>query len=312
VTTRVAAIDCGTNSIRLLVADVDVATGRLTDVLRRLEIVRLGQGVDRTGALATEALGRTFAVADQYAAAVDELGAERVRFCATSAARDASNADVFVSGVRERFGVEPEVVAGAEEARLSYDGATREVHGLGLPTPYLVFDIGGGSTEFVLGEQPGKVSTATSIDIGSVRMTERHLHSDPPTPDQIEAAQRDVDAALHDLGFPFGSARTVVGVGGTATTVTAMVLELPRYEPGRIHLSRVALPAIEASAARLLAMTRAERAALPYMHPGRADVIGAGALVLERIASVSTAHLDDQRVVTSEHDILDGIAWSIA
>ena len=309
---RVAAIDCGTNSIRLLVADIDVPAGRLTDVLRRLEIVRLGQGVDRTGALATDALARTFAVADEYAAAIRSLGAERVRFCATSAARDASNADVFVAGVRERFGVEPEVVAGAEEARLSYDGATREVHGLGLPTPYLVFDIGGGSTEFVLGEQPGQVSTATSIDIGSVRMTERHLHSDPPTPAQVDAARRDVDAALAELRFPFGSARTVVGVGGTATTVTAMVLELERYQPGRIHLSRVPLAAIAASAQRLLGMTRAARAALPYMHPGRADVIGAGALVLERVASMATAHLDEQRIVASEHDILDGIAWSIA
>jgi exopolyphosphatase/guanosine-5'-triphosphate,3'-diphosphate pyrophosphatase len=311
-TTRVAAIDCGTNSIRLLIADIDVAAGRLADVVRRMEIVRLGQDVDRTGRLAEGALLRTFAACDSYAGDIRRTGAARVRFCATSAARDASNAEVFIAGVRARFGVEPEVVAGAEEARLSYDGATREVHGLGLPTPYLVFESGGGSTEFVLGEEPGQLGEAASIDIGSVRMTERHLHADPPLPEQVDAARGDIDAALAGLGFPYGKAQTVVGVGGTTTTVAAMVLGLDRYEPDRIHLSRMPLTSISASAARLLAMTRAERASLPYMHPGRADVIGAGACVLERVATAATAHLGEQSVVASEHDILDGIAWSIA
>ena len=311
-TRRVGAIDCGTNSIRLLVADIDVAAGRLVDVVRRMEIVRLGQGVDRTGRLAEDALLRTFAACDSYAADIGRTGAERVRFCATSAARDASNAGVFVAGVRERFGVEPEVVPGAEEARLSYDGATREVHGQGLPTPYLVFDIGGGSTEFVLGEQPGELSRAASVDVGSVRMTERHLHGDPPSPTEVDAARADIDAALSGLAFPYASARTVVGVGGTATTVAAMGLGLDRYEPDRIHLSRLPLESVRASAERLLGMTRDQRAALPYMHPGRADVIGAGSLVLERVVTAATAHLDQPGVVVSEHDILDGIAWSIA
>ena len=307
---RVAGIDCGTNSIRLLVADIDGAAGRLADVLRRMEIVRLGQGVDRTGVLAEEAMARTFAACDSYADDIRRLGAPRVRFCATSAARDAANAAVFAAGVRERFGVEPEVVDGAEEARLSYLGATRELGLLQLPAPYAVFDIGGGSTELALGD--GEVKAAESIDIGSVRLTERHLRSDPPTAEEIAAASADVDAALSRRTVPLEDAQTLVGVGGTVTTVAAMVLGLHRYDAGRIHLSRLPIDAVSARVAELLAMTVAQRAALPYMHPGRADVIGAGALIFERITAVARPHLPSADVVVSEHDILDGIVWSLA
>ena len=309
---RVAAVDCGTNSIRLLVADIDRATGRLADVLRRIEIVRLGQGVDRTGVLAEEAMARTFAACDSYAADIARLGAAGVRFCATSAARDAANAGVFVAGVLERLGVEPEVVDGTEEARLSYLGVTRELGPLRLPARHAVFDIGGGSTELVVGDRDGEIKAAESVDIGSVRLTERHLRSDPPTAAQIASARAAIDAALLRRAVPLEDAETLVGVGGTVTTVAAMVLGLHRYDAGRIHLSRLPVDAVAAGATQLLAMTVAQRAALPYMHPGRADVIGAGALIFERITAVAGPHLLSADVVVSEHDILDGIAWSLA
>ena len=307
--TRVAAVDCGTNSIRLLVADVDAHKGTLTDVDRRMEVVRLGQGVDRTGRLAPEALERTFAACRGYAALVHELGAERVRFVATSATRDAANRDEFVRGVRSILGVDPEVVSGDEEAALSFAGATRELPATGVPGPYLVVDIGGGSTEFVLGDADG-VRAARSVDIGCVRMTERHLHDDPPTPGQVTAAHAEIDAGLEvaAAAVPLDEARTLVGVAGSVTTVTAMVLALEAYDPAAIHLARVGADDVRAATRRLLAMPREERAALPFMHPGRVDVIGAGALVL--VAVLDRVGLD--ALVTSEHDILDGIAWSLA
>lgn len=307
--TRVAAVDCGTNSIRLLVADVDPQTGTLTDLDRRMEIVRLGEGVDRTGRLSDAALARTFAACDHYAARIDELGAERVRFVATSASRDAENRDVFVAGVRARLGVEPEVVPGGEEAALSFAGATRELAGApGVDAPYLVVDIGGGSTEFVVGtEHP---VAALSVDVGCVRMTERHLRDDPASPEQIEAATRDIDAAIDRAAeaVPLGDARSLIGLAGSVTTVAAIALGLDEYDSARIHRSRIAAAQVHEIAARLLAMPRAERAKLGVMHPGRVDVIGAGALVLDRI--VRRTGVDE--VVVSEHDILDGIAWSIA
>jgi exopolyphosphatase / guanosine-5'-triphosphate,3'-diphosphate pyrophosphatase len=306
--TRVAAIDCGTNSIRLLVADVDPAMGTLADLDRRMEVVRLGQGVDRTGRLGPEALDRTFAACRRYADVIAALGATRVRFVATSASRDAENSADFVTGVRTILGVDPEVVSGHEEAVLSYTGATRELTGRTHPPPYLAVDIGGGSTEFVLGN--ATVLAARSVDVGCVRMTERHLHSDPPTPAEVAAARRDVDAgvALAARTVPLRAARTLVGLAGSVTTVAAMALDLPAYDPERIHHARIPAAKVRAVADALLAMTRAQRAALPFMHPGRVDVIGAGALVLS--ATLDAAGAD--AMVASEHDILDGIAWSLA
>lgn len=312
--TRVAAIDCGTNSIRLLVADVDPATGDFEEIDRRMRIVRLGQGVDRTGRLAPEALERTFEACREYAGAVKELGAERLRFVATSASRDAENSGTFVRGVLDILGVEPEVVTGDQEAQLSFDGATKElVGGDHLEKPYLVVDIGGGSTEFVVGDD--HVRAARSVDIGCVRMTERHLVLDgavvdPVTPERAAAIRSDVEAAL-DLAeetVPISSAATLVGLAGTVTTVAAMALGLEEYDSEAIHHSRVSVEQVREITARLLASTHEERAAIPVIHPGRVDVITSGALVLLAVMERTGA----REVVVSEHDILDGIAWSAA
>ncbi len=301
---RVGAIDCGTNSIRLLVTDLD--GGRKADVHREMRVVRLGQGVDRTGELAPDALERTRAAVVDYAATCRELGAERVRMVATSATRDARNRDAFHDMVVDALGVAPEVVSGAEEAALSFDGATRGLDP--ADGPFLVMDIGGGSTELVLGTTSPQA--ALSVDVGCVRLTERHLADDPPTAPQIAAAQADVDAALARVRavVPVEQASTAVGLAGSVTTVAAIALALDAYDPDRIHLSRIAAADVAAVSSRLLAMTRAERAALPVMHPGRVDVIGAGALVLATL--VDRLGLAD--VVVSEADILDGIAWSLA
>ncbi|RXS79310.1 Ppx/GppA family phosphatase [Streptomyces sp. TM32] len=311
---RVAAIDCGTNSIRLLVADADPATGELKDLDRRMQIVRLGQGVDRTGRLAPEALERTFAACREYAAVIKGLGAEEVRFVATSASRDAENREDFVSGVVGILGVEPEVITGDQEAEFSYTGATKELSGrTDLAQPFLVVDIGGGSTEFVLGD--GAVRAARSLDVGCVRMTERHLvHegaiSDPPTDGQIAAIKADVAAALDraEETVPLREAATLVGLAGSVTTVAAIALGLKQYDSEAIHHSRLSLAQVREITGRLLSSTHAERAAIPVMHPGRVDVIAAGALVLLSIMERTGAG----EVVVSEHDILDGIAWSIA
>ncbi|MFC8964275.1 exopolyphosphatase [Streptomyces sp. NPDC057094] len=312
--TRVAAIDCGTNSIRLLVADADPETGELVDLDRRMTIVRLGQGVDRTGRLAPEALERTFAACREYAAVIKEHGAERLRFVATSASRDAENRDDFVRGVLDILGVEPEVISGDQEAEFSFTGATLELKGSDdLAKPYLVVDIGGGSTEFVVGADT--VRAARSVDVGCVRMTERHLvHdggvTDPPTAEQVAAMRADIEAAL-DLAaetVPLREARTLVGLAGSVTTVSAIAQELPAYDPAAIHHSRIPVERVRAITEWLLRSTHAERAAVPSMHPGRVDVIGAGALVLLSIMERTGA----REVVVSEHDILDGIAWSVA
>ncbi len=305
--TRVAALDCGTNTVRLLVADLDASTGRARELTRQMQVVRLGEGVDRTGRLSEEALARTFRAVDAYAAVVTSYGVEAVRFCATSAARDASNAARFTAGIRARIGVQPEVLTGAEEARLGYDGATR---GLDEPGPLLVLDIGGGSTELVIGSRHGAYDAAWSLDVGAVRLTERLMPSDPPTAAEVAAATAVVDAALETLpghGVDLGSARTVVGVAGTVTTLAALVLELPAYDRAAVHGSRLDVAAVRAQAARLLAMTTDERRRLPSMHPGRADVIAAGALVLDRALGRASA----TSLLVSEADILDGIAWSL-
>ncbi|MEU6523788.1 Ppx/GppA phosphatase family protein [Streptomyces sp. NPDC046924] len=312
--TRVAAVDCGTNSIRLLVADADPRTGELVDLDRRMTVVRLGQDVDRTGRLAPEALERTFAACRAYAEAVEEHGAQRLRFVATSASRDAENRDEFVRGVLDILGVEPEVITGDQEAEFSFTGATKELTGRAdLRRPFLVVDIGGGSTEFVVGDD--RVRGARSVDVGCVRMTERHLVrdgavADPPTERQIAAMRADIEAALDraEETVPLREARTLVGLAGSVTTVSAIAQDLPAYDSAAIHHSRVSRERVREITEWLLRATHAERAAVPSMHPGRVDVIGAGALVLLSIME----RIDAKEVVVSEHDILDGIAWSLA
>lgn len=316
--TRVAAIDCGTNSIRLLIADASPRPdggADLTDVTRLMEVVRLGQGVDRTGELASEALQRTLAATERYAELCREHGVTATRFVATSATRDARNAGAFVDGVRERLGVEPEVISGTEEAALSFAGAVR-VLGDRDPGPALVVDIGGGSTELVVGDARATVPTpsaAISLDMGCVRMTERHLDGDPPTADEIDAARRDVRDALAraQAAVPLADVGTLVGVAGSVTTVTAHALALPRYQPERIDGARLPVADVLAACEDLLAMPRDRRASLPYMHPGRVDVIGAGALVWAEVVRLVAEQAGIETVTTSEHDILDGIALSV-
>jgi exopolyphosphatase / guanosine-5'-triphosphate,3'-diphosphate pyrophosphatase len=300
---RVAGIDCGTNSIRLLIADVDRAG--LTDVVREMRIVRLGQGVDRTGRLAPEALERTRVALADYAAAIREHEAERVRMVATSATRDAVNRDEFTAMVHAELGVEPEVITGQQEAALTFTGAASA---LDRPDgPLLVVDIGGGSTELVRGAD-GTIR-AHSMDVGCVRMTERHLRDDPTTAQQIAATVADVRAAIEDAraDVPLDGPLTFVGVAGTVTTVAAIALGLDRYDPAAIHASTITAAAVADVTARLLRMTHAERAALPVMHPGRVDVIGGGALLLRTL--IEQTGVD--AIVASEHDILDGIALSL-
>ncbi|WP_171163211.1 Ppx/GppA phosphatase family protein [Streptomyces sp. I05A-00742] len=312
--TRVAAIDCGTNSIRLLVADLDPATGAFEELDRRMTIVRLGQDVDRTGRFAPEALERTFAACREYAGVIRELAAERVRFVATSASRDVANREEFVRGVVAVLGVEPEVITGDLEAEFSFTGATRELAGRDdLERPFLVVDIGGGSTEFVVGDT--RVRAARSVDVGCVRMTERHLVAggrvvDPPSPERIAAIKADVEAAL-DLAestVPLREARTLVGLAGSVTTVAAIALGLSAYDSTAIHHARIPLERVREITAHLLSSTHDERAAIPVMHPGRVDVIAAGALVLQCVME----RIGARDVVVSEHDILDGIAWRTA
>jgi exopolyphosphatase/guanosine-5'-triphosphate,3'-diphosphate pyrophosphatase len=323
---RVAAIDCGTNSLRLLVADVEPGSGRLTDVDRRMEIVRLGQGVDSTGRLAPEALERTLRALRGYARIIGDRSAEAVRMVATSATRDAANAADFVRGVSGVLGLEPEVLSGQEEAYLSFVGATAEFSaGSAGPGggPYLVVDIGGGSTEFIVGDSRTAADrtagdrtagaagvSAVSVDIGCVRLTERHLHSDPPRPAEISAAATDIDAALDMVAgaIPVSAARTLVGLAGSVTTVAGLALGLAEYDSARIHHARVSAEQVAAQTRKLLSQTRQERAALGVMHPGRVDVIAGGAMVLDQIMR----RFGFGEVLASEHDILDGIAWSLA
>ena len=306
--TAVASIDCGTNAIRLLV--LEQVDDVVVEVTREMTIVRLGEGVDRTGEFSRAALERTWAAVEDYARTMATHGVTAARFVATSASRDATNRWVFVDGVRERMqsiavlDVEPEVIPGAEEAALSFRGATEGLPG--LERPALVVDIGGGSTEFVLGNN--SPDAVRSVDIGCVRMTERHLHDDPPTAEQIEATIADIDAAI-DLAasvVPLAQARSLVGVAGTVTTIAAIAHGLPEYDAARIHGLVVEPAQVAEISARLLAMTHAERAAIPVMHPGRVDVIGGGSLVLARIAARTGLP-----VIASEHDLLDAIAYSL-
>lgn len=302
---RVAAIDCGTNTIRLLVADIDPETGIAADVERRQEIVRLGKDVDRTGRFDPAALERTLATTGDYAERIRVLGARSVRMVATSATRDAANRNELITGVRELLGIDPEVITGDEEASLSYVGATGDLPA-GVRPPYLVVDIGGGSTEFVLGD--GEVTAAHSVDIGSVRLTERHFADDPPTADQIARAAAEIDAVLDAIAVGIASAGTVVAVAGTATTIGAIHAGLQTYDAEVVHHCRVPERAVAEISERLVTSTYDERAAITVIHPGRLDVIGAGSLILRRVVERTGA----PEVVISEHDILDGIARSLA
>jgi exopolyphosphatase/guanosine-5'-triphosphate,3'-diphosphate pyrophosphatase len=303
--TRVAAIDCGTNSIRLLVADR--TDGRLTDVVREMRVVRLGQDVDRTGRLAAEALARTKVALAEYATTIRECAAQHVRMVATSATRDAGNRDEFVAMVHAELGVEPEVISGEEEAALSFAGAAGVLPD--LPGPLLVADIGGGSTELVRGGAADVPLLAYSMNVGCVRMTERHLRDDPPTGPQIEATVADLRAAIDEARgqVPLDAPAAFVGVAGTVTTIAAIALQLDRYDPDAIHGARISAAQVDDVTARLLRMTHAERAALPVMHPGRVDVIGGGALVLRTLLE----EIGADSVIASEHDILDGIALGL-
>ncbi|NKQ56655.1 Ppx/GppA family phosphatase [Amycolatopsis sp. K13G38] len=315
---RVAAIDCGTNSIRLLVAELTHrhdGTVDLRDLHREMRVVRLGQGVDATGRLAPEALERTRAALADYTIAARRKGAEKVRMVATSATRDASNRDEFFAMTREVLGVEAEVITGDEEARLSFTGAVGEQD----PDdgPFLVVDVGGGSTELVLGEWDGQrasVTAAKSVDIGCVRITERALKSDPPTAEEIAAARRFATEVLNEAfeAVDVSKAKTWIGVAGTVTTLSAVSQELPEYDSTATHLSRLSFESLAKLSDDLLAADHATRAANPVIHPGRVDVIGGGALIVRVLSEQLAERGGPSALVVSEHDILDGIALSLA
>ncbi len=296
---KVAAIDCGTNSIRLLIVESGV------EVIREMEIVKLGVGVDTTKNFSPIAVERTLSAVRKFKEIIDEHGVTRVRFCATSATRDAQNREIFTEPVATILGVAPEVIAGSEEARLSFLGATAEL--APESAPFLVVDIGGGSTEFVFGKS--EVEAALSVDIGCVRMTERHFTQDPPSANEIERARADINEAIDKAAkaVPIQGSRTLIAVAGTATTVAAAALGLSQYDRDRIHGAHISAARTAEISKWLLSLQRSERAALGYMHPGRVEVIAAGALVLSEIMNRTGAH----EFVASERDILDGIITTI-
>ncbi|RDI52820.1 Ppx/GppA phosphatase family protein [Nocardia mexicana] len=312
---RVAAVDCGTNSIRLLIADVG-ADKQLSDVHREMRIVRLGQGVDATGELNSEAIERTRIALHDYVDRMLDAGVTRVRMVATSATRDARNRDDFFTAAAAELGrvvpgAQAEVITGDEEARLSFSGAVGELSS--AEGPFVVVDLGGGSTEVVLGNSHG-VEAAYSADIGCVRITERCLHGNPPTPEEVVSARF---FAAQRLAQAFGvvpveRAHTWVGVAGTMTTIAAVALNLPEYDSERVHLTRLSLEELRAVCHRLVKMDHDERAALGPMHPGRVDVIGGGAVISEVLADELARRAGIGELIVSEHDILDGIAMSIA
>jgi exopolyphosphatase / guanosine-5'-triphosphate,3'-diphosphate pyrophosphatase len=304
--TRVAAVDCGTNSLRLLIAEPS-ADGGLVERVRHTEIVRLGQGVDASGEFHPDALNRTFTAIDSYADLIRQadVPVDRIHFVATSATRDVRNREAFFSGVRERLGVTPDVISGDQEARLSFTGALSGVRP--EAEPVLVMDIGGGSTEFIVGSAAGEMSFAISLDIGSVRITERFLKTSPPVAADLAAAAAYVDDLLDSSTVDFASVRTWIGVAGTATTLAGVHLELLEYDRERVHGSLIASPDLAALLDRLSAMTVEEIRALPSMHPGRADVITGGTLIASRVALRAPV----SGMIVSESDILDGIALEL-
>lgn len=312
---RVGAIDCGTNSIRLLIAEACTGENgiQLKELERHMKIVRLGKGVDATGWLAKESLERTFAATREYAALLKEYGVEHVRFAATSATRDAGNRDIFTRGIQDIVGIEPEVITGLEEAELSFAGALSSVGNTGEMT--LVIDLGGGSTEFVLGNQKGVVA-ARSVDIGCVRLTERHISSDPPNVSQVARVIADTDKAIATaMGtVDLSATQRIVGVAGTVTTVAAHALGLDSYDPAQIDRADIRIKDISKAAADMVAMTSAQRSALGYMHDGRVDVIPAGSVIwariVERVSAMTGGAVTS--ALASEKDILDGLALSVA
>ena len=300
---QVAVIDCGTNSIRLLVAEISGSTFK--EVIRTMEIVRLGQGVDENKAFHPDAINRTLLAVKSFKEIIDRNNVDKIRFCATSATRDAMNRNLFIDGVRDILNVQVEVIPGEEEAALSFTGATYQLdQGAG---PFLVVDIGGGSTEFVYGDK--KVMSAKSVNIGCVRMSERHLTSQPPTMDQIASAIVDIDIAITQaaVSVPINSAKSLIAVAGTATTVAAAALDLSKYDRDLIHLSKISADKVHKVAQMFQSMNKSEISALPYMHEGRVDVITAGSLVLSRVMAATGA----VEFVASESDILDGMAFSL-
>ena len=300
---QVAVIDCGTNSIRLLIAETSGST--IKEVIRTMEIVRLGQGVDENKAFHPDAINRTLLAVKSFKEIIDKNKVDRIRFCATSATRDASNRNIFIDGVRDILNIQVEVIPGEEEAALSFTGATYQLdQGSG---PFLVVDIGGGSTEFVYGDK--KVISAKSVNIGCVRMSERHLRNQPPTMDQIASAIVDIDIAITQaaVSVPINSAKSLIAVAGTATTVAAAALDLSKYDRDLIHLSKISADKVHKVAQMFQSMNKSEISALPYMHEGRVDVITAGSLVLSRVMAATGA----TEFVASETDILDGMAFSL-
>ena len=300
---QVAVIDCGTNSIRLLIAETSGST--IKEVIRTMEIVRLGQGVDENKAFHPDAINRTLLAVKSFKEIIDKNKVDKIRFCATSATRDAMNRNLFIDGVRDILNVQVEVIPGEEEAALSFTGATYQLdQGSG---PFLVVDIGGGSTEFVYGDK--KVISAKSVNIGCVRMSERHLTNQPPTMDQIASAIVDIDIAITQaaVSVPINSAKSLIAVAGTATTVAAAALDLSKYDRDLIHLSKISADKVHKVAQMFQSMNKSEISALPYMHEGRVDVITAGSLVLSRVMAATGA----VEFVASETDILDGMAFSL-
>ncbi len=302
---RVAAIDCGTNSIRLLISDIDTSTNTATDVVREMRIVRLGEGVDKTNAFSPRALERTFKAVEEYDKLLLKHNVEHVRFVATSATRDAQNKAMFIKGVIDRLRIVPEVIAGVEEAALSFDGATRSLRQK-HSAPFLVIDLGGGSTELVIGDK--EPTGAYSMDVGCVRMTERHTPGGNPTKAQEEAIRTDVRNALKVAAtkVDWKTAQTVVGVAGTITTVAAHVLNLKTYDPDVLHGASITAEQISQTAQDFITLTPTQRGALPYMHEGRIEVITAGSIVLDEVMKGIGA----QTLIASERDILDGVTWS--
>ena len=302
---RVAAIDCGTNSIRLLISDIDTSTNTATDVVREMRIVRLGEGVDKTNAFSPRALERTFKAVEEYDKLLLKHNVEHVRFVATSATRDAQNKAMFIKGVIDRLRIVPEVIAGVEEAALSFDGATRSLR-QNHSAPFLVIDLGGGSTELVIGDK--EPTGAYSMDVGCVRMTERHTPGGNPTKAQEEAIRTDVRNALKVAGtkVDWKTAKTVVGVAGTITTVAAHVLNLKTYDPDVLHGASITAEQVSQTAQDFITLTPAQRGALPYMHEGRIEVITAGSIVLDEVMKGIGA----KTLIASERDILDGVTWS--
>ena len=300
---QVAVIDCGTNSIRLLIAEI--SGSNFKEVIRTMEIVRLGQGVDENKAFHPDAINRTLSAVKSFKEIINKNKVDKIRFWATSATRDAMNRNLFIDGVRDILNVQVEVIPGEEEAALSFTGATYQLdQGSG---PFLVVDIGGGSTEFVYGDK--KVISAKSVNIGCVRMSERHLTNQPPTMDQIASAIVDIDIAITQaaVSVPINSAKSLIAVAGTATTVAAAALNLLKYDRGLIHLSKISADKVHKVAQMFQSMNKSEISALPYMHEGRVDVITSGSLVLSRVMAATGA----AEFVASESDILDGMAFSL-